>query len=119
MNRRREDMEPFIRKLESEWCDSKEALAALTPNDYQRMGIPSGLASMIAEAVNDRKQQDRGERMDIESPTEEFLHTLSQRCPQDSFAGIVETLTRIFTNIRENLIDEKYRTLKKSNAKIA
>jgi hypothetical protein len=27
-------------------------------------------------------------------------------------------LCRIFSNIRENLIDEKYRTLKKSNAKI-
>lgn len=46
------------------------------------------------------------------------MYSLSQRCPQDSFAGIIETLTRIFTNIRENLIDEKYRTLKKSNAKI-
>lgn len=28
-------------------------------------------------------------------------------------------LNKIFTNIRENLIDEKYRVLKKSNAKIA
>jgi hypothetical protein len=80
--------------------------------------IPSGLASMIAEAVNERRQHDRAERMDVESPAEEHLYTLSQRCPQDRFEGIVEMLTRIFTNIRENLIDEKYRTLKKSNAKI-
>lgn len=70
MNRRREDLEPFIRKLEAEWCDSREALASLTPNDYQRMQIPGGLASMIAEAVapNQQQQRGRGERMDVESP---------------------------------------------------
>jgi hypothetical protein len=56
------------------------------------MQIPGGLASLIAEAVNERKgtqQQDRGDKMDIESPSEDFLYSLSQRCPQDSFAGIV------------------------------
>jgi hypothetical protein len=35
------------------------------------------------------------------------------------FSQRVETLAKIFTNIRENLIDEKFRTLKKSNQKIA
>lgn len=44
---------------------------------------------------------------------------MSQRCQPAIFTGTVETLTKIFTNIRENLIDEKYRTLKKTNAKVA
>jgi hypothetical protein len=69
------------------------------------MQIPNGLASMIAEAVNEKQSKGRGERMDVESPAEDFLYSMSQRCPQDRFAATVEMLTRIFTNIRENLID--------------
>lgn len=81
------------------------------------MKIPGGLASMITEAIGPTQQ--KGERMDIESQADDILYALSQRCSPDKFANAVEMLTRIFTNIRENLIDEKYRTLKKSNQKIA
>jgi len=56
--------------------------------------------------------------MDIESPVEDFLFTLGRKCPETVFNQKVETLGKIFTNIRENLIEEKYRTLKKSNQKI-
>ncbi len=47
INRRKEDMQPFIRTLESEWCESEQALAAMKPSDFERLKIPGGLANMI------------------------------------------------------------------------
>lgn len=110
-------MEKFINTLEAEWCDSKEALAVLTPADYQKLQIPNGLASLIMEAVVDKRSKQ--EKMDIESPIEDYLYSLSQKYSADVFADLVSILTKIFTNVRENLIDEKYRTLKKTNNKIS
>lgn len=73
---------------------------------------------MIMEAVAEKRQQ-KVESMDIESPAEDYLLQLSRKLSQDMFTQKVQTLTKIFTNIRENLIDEKFRTLKKSNKNIA
>lgn len=72
---------------------------------------------MIMEAVVDKRAKQ--EKMDIESPIEDYLYSLSQKYSADVFADLVSILTKIFTNVRENLIDEKYRTLKKTNNKIS
>lgn len=40
LGRNPQEMEPFIKKLEDQWYDSKEALQKLTLNDYARMQIP-------------------------------------------------------------------------------
>ena len=57
--------------------------------------------------------------MDIESPIEGNLASVKRKVSSEDFGIITNTLNKIFTNIRENLISEKYRTLKKSNQKIA
>lgn len=57
--------------------------------------------------------------MDIESPVDNFLINLKKGLNKTDFGEVVSSLSRIFNNIRENLINEKYRMLKKSNAKIA
>lgn len=73
---------------------------------------------MISEAVGSSRTQKVLEKMDIESPVEAYLYELKNRISKQDFDEIVGTLSKIFNNIRENLINEKYRTLKKSNAKI-
>jgi hypothetical protein len=57
--------------------------------------------------------------MDIESPIENELTQLKYKLSAEDFQTVVELLSRIYNNIRENLIEEKFRTLKKSNAKIS
>jgi hypothetical protein len=37
----------------------------LTPNDFQRLLIPGGLASLITEAVTEKRPQKANEKMDI------------------------------------------------------
>ena len=48
-----------------------------------------------------------------------MVENLKRNCSQDKFADYIDTLLRIFRNIRTNLIQEQYRTLKKSKPKIA
>jgi hypothetical protein len=85
----------------------------MKPSDFERLKIPGGLANMIIEAVKPKET-----KMDIESPVEDYLFSLGKKCPETVFNQKVEVLGKIFTNIRENLIEEKFRTLKKSNQKI-
>jgi hypothetical protein len=73
---------------------------------------------MISEAVGASKSQKIQEKMDIESPVEGYLYELKNKLSKQDFDEIIGTLSKIFNNIRENLINEKYRTLKRSNAKI-
>ena len=113
LGRSRQEMDPFVATLESNWFDTKEALRALTPTDFDRMKIPARLAQLISEAVK------APEKMEVELPLDEHLVKLGKRVSQQSFQGIINTLHRIFHNISENLMNEKYRTLKKSNAKIS
>lgn len=58
------------------------------------------------------------EKMDVESPIDDEMNQLKLKMQDSDFKTAVELLSRIFGNIRENLIDEKYRTLKKSNPRV-
>lgn len=48
LGRKPQEMERFIKALEDQWYDSKDALAKLQPADYARLQIPERLATMIA-----------------------------------------------------------------------
>lgn len=57
--------------------------------------------------------------MDIEISIPQLLEFLKKKTHEKVFAEMIDSLFRIFNNIRNSLIEEKYRSLKKSNKKIA
>jgi hypothetical protein len=118
LGRKRQDMDRFIKTLEDNWFDTRESLASLSPQDYQKFSIPERVVQMITEEVGSRARQEQ-QPMEIEMSVDDSLKTLSRKLREDLFLEKVNLLSKLFTNIRENLIDEKYRTLKKTNAKIA
>lgn len=77
----------------------------MQPADYARLQIPERLASMISEAVGASRGNHMNEKMDIESPVDSFLANLNQSLNKKDFAEVVSSLSRIFNNIRENLIN--------------
>lgn len=40
VGRKPQDMDPFIKKLEDQWYDTKDALSKLSSQDYSRLQIP-------------------------------------------------------------------------------
>lgn len=48
-----------------------------------------------------------------------MLQKLQSKTSKEKFDEYIDLLTKIFRNIRENLTNEKFRVLKKSNKKIA
>ena len=57
--------------------------------------------------------------MDIETSLPQLLEILKKKLKKDAFDENIDTLFRIFNNIRNSVIEEKFRRLKKSNKKIA
>lgn len=47
------------------------------------------------------------------------MEKLKSKVSKDKFNAYIDTLTRLFRNIRTNLSDDKFKILKKSNQKIA
>ena len=77
-------MEPFIQTLEKQWYDSKEALQKLKPNDYARMQIPERLATMIAEAVGAQMSRPHQQKMEVQSPIENYMAAIRSKLnPKD------------------------------------
>lgn len=82
IGRRREEMDKFIRLLEDNWYDSKAAIASMTPADFQKFQIPERLVQLIYEEVGTRPSKPVNEKMDIESPAEDYLRSLSRQSSQ-------------------------------------
>lgn len=58
--------------------------------------------------------------MDIEISLPQLLESLKAKTTKhQNFNQLVDTIFRIFSNIRNSVIEEKYRTLKKNNKKIS
>ena len=95
MGRKREDLTKFIKIFEDNWYDTQEAFKKLQLADYSRMEIPEALAKMIMEAVGNEKP-----KMEIESPITISLTELQSRLPKEESKEIIETLSKVFTNIR-------------------
>lgn len=60
MGRNRRDMDQYIAVLEKNWYDSKESLQSITPNDFDRFGIPSRLSAIIMEKVGSTQKHSMG-----------------------------------------------------------
>ena len=100
LGRKPQDMDAFIKKLEDQWYDTKDALSKLSTQDYSRLQIPERLAMMIMEAVGAKISPPKQEKMDIESPVEGYLSSAKSRVNSGDFDIIISTLHRIFHNIR-------------------
>lgn len=100
MGKRRADMEQFITIFQQNWFNNSESLKTLRPADYEKYRIPAGLANIIMERLGVKQETS----MDIESPVEDSLRALKRKVSSETFADMVSTLLRIFTNIRENLM---------------
>ena len=64
------------------------------------------------------KKQLESMEMDIETSLPQLLEFLKKKMKKDAFDENIDTLFRIFNNIRNSVIEEKFRKLKKSNKKI-
>ncbi len=49
-------MDGFIANMEKNWYDSKQAIQSMNPKDFDKLGIPSRLASIVMDRVG--KAQD-------------------------------------------------------------
>lgn len=47
-------MDPIIQKLADDWIDNKEALLALTTEDWKNMKVPLGLVKKIQSKLADK-----------------------------------------------------------------
>lgn len=56
--------------------------------------------------------------MDVEFSMDSCVNSMRKKLNDQQFDFCIDTLIKIFRNIRDNLTQEKYRMLKKSNQKI-